>query len=651
VKPAKAVLTAVLVFIAAAAAALAWAYHVAVEGLKPRAQFSLYDKGTESIVDYGKYGVFENEGTADFKYRIKDRKGLAAAVGEGITPNSQVFKDPEYKKLVIEKALEGDRWNFVGISDNRLSFYKWASTTNEDPGVRGFYTALALENGGLITHAIKAYYAIIVNYPKTTSYTYWNTPWYPARSAILNIQYLTEKYPILGMKITGSDISVKNGFDIDAANDEFIVNPGRMVKCRPSDLLKRQDRSRLDGIMKEPVKGRNVRLVQYKSGDWQLIVNGKPFIVKAVAYAPTKIGESPDEGTLSDWSGADYNENGVIDAPYEAWVDSNGNGLRDAGEKAIGDFKLMKDMGVNAIRIYDWQQNRNKALFRELYKKYGIMVIMGDLMGTYSVGSGSSWYRGTNYAEPKHQANMKERVRKMIEEYKDEPYILMWMLGNETNYGVANSSKRYPRPFYGFANEVSKMIKAIDPNHPVMIGNGDTLYLNTFAELCPDVDILGMNSYRGWHGFGLWADVKRVSGKPALITEYGAAAKIEGRPALEGEDAQAEYHTGAWKDILYNSAGYGAGNALGGVVFEWTDEWWKAYEPALHDTHKQWPGPVKGGWFFEEWLGLTSQGPGTDSPYLRQLRKSYYAYKRMWNPSFYDKLKDMCYNILIKSAR
>lgn len=642
------IMAGVIVAVIIASAAI-WSYNATVVSLKPKPQFALYDPGTERIVNYEKYGVFENEGTFNFQYRIKDRKLLAAAVGEGITPNNQVFKDPVYKGLTITGVLAGDRWNFVGLTDTRLAFYKWASTTNEDPAVRQFYTALALENAGLVTQAIKAYYALMVHYPRATSYTYWNTPWYPGRSAILNIQYLTRKYPFLGMKLIAADIQVKNSFDIDAANDEFSVKPGRIVKCAAADLLMKQDRSRLSGIKKEPVKGK-VALVQYKSGDWQLLVNGKPFIVQAVAYAPTRIGESPDEGTLGDWTRADQNANGLIDGPYEAWVDANANGMKDPGEKEIGDFKLMKDMGVNAIRVYDWQASSNKALFRELYNKYGIMVIMGDLMGTYAVGSGSSWYRGTNYAEPKHQENMKARVRKMITEYKDEPYILVWVLGNETNYGVANSAKRFPRPFYGFANEVAKMIKSMDSHHPVAICNGDTLYLDIFAELCPDVDILGMNSYRGWHGFGLWDDVKRLAGKPVIITEYGAPSYLDGRPMEEAESAQSEYHIGAWEDILYNSAGYGSGNALGGVVFEWTDEWWKAYEPRLHDTHKQWPGPVKGGWFYEEWLGVTSQGSGTDSPFMRGLRKSYYAYKRMWNPSFFDKIEKLWYNFVLKAS-
>ena len=49
----------------------------------------------------------------------------------------------------------------------------------------------------------------------------------------------------------------------------------------------------------------------------------------------------------------------------------------------------------------------------------------------------------------------------------------------------------------------------------------------------------------------------------------------------EGEIEQANYHRGNWLDIEANMAGHadGVGNALGGVAFEWLDEWWKNYEP------------------------------------------------------------------------
>jgi len=639
-------LTVIIIVLTLVLGAFAFAMYATIASLTPKPLFELFDKGAERIVPYAKFGSFDRAGTSEYRFTITDRKGLAEAVGEGVFPNTQVYKDPAYKEMKAAGRLEGDRWKFAVDEDDRTAFYKWASLTDEDPGVKQFYTAVFLENADIVGQAIKAFYAVLVHFPKTISYTYWNTPWYPSKAAITNIEYLTRRYPFLRMKLSGASVRIENGFDLDPANDVFYVDPGRIVRCRPSELVPRQDRKRLRGVEREMGQG-PVKLVQYRGGDWQMLVDDKPFIIRAVAYAPTKIGQSPDEGTLVDWSRADYNKDGAIDAIHDAWVDRNRNNRQDPDEKPVGDFRLMKDMGVNTIRIYDHEGTSNKEVLRDMYHRYGIRVIMADLFGAYAVGSGVSWYRGTNYADPAQRERLKARVRKMVETFKDEPYVLVWMLGNETNYGVANSAKRAPRPFYEFANEVAKMIKEIDPHHPVALCNGDMLYLDIFAELCPDIDILGTNSYRGWHGFGFWDDVKRLANKPVIVTEYGAPAYWNGRSEADAEEAQAEYHRGAWKDIMHNSAGYGAGNALGGVIFEWVDEWWKAYEPMLHDSHTQWPGPVKGGWFYEEWLGLTSQGDGSQSPYMRQLRKGYYAYKRMWNPSLADKLYDVWYNIVV----
>jgi beta-glucuronidase len=629
-----------IIIIAVVLGGAAWGFHKTISDSMPVPQFRLYDPG-QRIVHYEKYGEFINDGEPAYKYKITDRPGLAAAVGEGIYPNTQVYKDPVYKEYNKEGRLQGDRWGFIGIDDTKLAFYKWASLTDENPGVREFYAALLLENADMTGQSIKGFHSVIVNYPKTISFTYWNTPWCPAQTCITNIAYLTRRYPFLGVKLSGADIKIENGYDLDPSNDIFYIKPGRVVACKPRELLEFQNGARLKNITKSIGKP-DARLVQYDSGDWQFIVKGKPFMVKAVAYAPTKLGQSPDEGTLTDWTRSD--------AMYKAWVDKNRNNRRDPDEKEVGDFQLLKDMGANTLRIYDHEQNSNKEMFRKMHEKHGFMLIMGDLLGTYAVGSGVSWYRGTNYDDPIQREMLKARVRKMVEAYKDEPYVLMWMLGNETNYGVANSAKRFPRPFYKFVNEIAKMIKEIDPHHPVAVCNGDLLYLDIFSALCPDVDILGTNSYRGWHGFGFWKDVKRACNKPVIITEYGAPAYWDAHTESEAERAQAEYHIGAWSDIKYNSAGYGSGNALGGVVFEWIDEWWKAYEPSLHDTHKQWPGPVKGGWFYEEWLGLTSQGDGKSSPYLRQLRKGYFAYKTMWNPNICDKLWDLWYTIVVYLA-
>jgi beta-glucuronidase len=329
----------------------------------------------------------------------------------------------------------------------------------------------------------------------------------------------------------------------------------------------------------------------------------------------------------------DFNFNGLADGPYDSFVDKNLNNIQDSSEVAAGDFKLMRDMGVNTLRIYYNPRKPNKELLREMYDKYGIRVIMGDYFGKYAIGSGASWNPGTDYNNEEQKKKMLESVLEMVNEYKDEPYILFWLLGNENVYGYACNADKEPDAFFKFANDVALAVKEVDTEHPVAICSGDILFLDKFGKNAPDVDIFGTNAYRGEYGFArLWQNVAEEAGKPAFITEYGCPAYAEGKTREEAEELQAEYHRGSWEDIENNSAFEGGvGNSIGGVVFEWLDEWWKAYEPKIHDTKPLWAGPFPDGYMHEEWLGICSQGEGRVSPYLRQLRKSYYTYKKMWN--------------------
>ncbi len=609
--------------------------------------FKLYDPGTEDVVDYEKYGTFKDVGKESYEYRITDRKGLAEAVGEGIYPNNSVYKDPAYRVLVSKGKLNGNQWDYVNVEDQQLAFYKWA-TSHDTPAVQQYYTALTLEKLGEIRQAIKAYYAVIVNFPKQTGWTVFHTPLYMGKLAIDKIEYLTRKNPDLGIKLEGAKISVANGYNAGVADDHYIVNPGKLVKVNPDELKpKHTDVSRLKVI--KTVGAKPVQVVQFENGDWQLKINGRPAMVKAIAYTPTPIGKSPDEGyNLDSWSLSDLNGNGKIDGPYDSWVDKNGNNQQDPGENAVGDFQLMKEMGVNTIRLY--HHAMNKELLRQLYKDYGIRVIMGDLLGMYATGSGAEWFKGTDFTDPTQREKMKESVRQMVMEYKDEPYILMWMLGNESNYGEPGDQKKDKvgfgsqaklqlDAFYSFVNEVAGMVKTIDPNHLVGFSNGEVLNIDTLSKHSDNIDIFGVNAYRGSSGFGrsFWEDAKDYMNKPVLLTEYGCPAYYAGKDLDYAEEKQMEYHKGNWEDILANSAGAGGyGNAIGGVVFEFVDEWWKAGPPpkfsaSVHETHPAFTANFPDGSMYEEWLGVTSQGDGSHSPYMRHLRKAYEYYKKVWN--------------------
>ncbi|MFA4842765.1 MAG: glycoside hydrolase family 2 TIM barrel-domain containing protein [Candidatus Omnitrophota bacterium] len=591
----------------------------------------LYDAGKEDIINYEKYGKFENIGTKDYKYAVKDQEGLIAAAGEGIYPNTSSIKwDPEYKKAVKDKRLEASQWDFVHSPDLEAAFLKWAVST-EPQGVKLFYTGLILEKSGLIKHALKCYYAIVVHFPGAYGWTYWHTPWYVAQAAISKINFLLQNNPDIGYKLVDADIRVINGFDNDISNDTVVANPGKLVKVGILEKLKPKPDKALLSIKKRLGKGK-VRLIQYETGDWELLVEGKPFVIKGVTYTPTKAGQSPDEGTMGNWMEEDFNANGLIDGPYDAFVDHNQNNKQDKNERAIGDFRLMQEMGVNSIRLYHHPHKPDKELLRELYEKFGIRVIMGDFLGKYALGSGAPWNPGTDYNNETHKKNMMESVTNMVMEYKDEPYILFWLLGNENVYGYACNANKYPDAFFKFANEAARQMKALDPEHPVAIASGDVLYLDKFGKDCPDIDIFGTNAYRGDYGFGmLWRQVKEQAGIPAFITEYGCPAYAEGKSQGEAEESQALYHSSAWQDIENNMANArGAGNAIGAVAFEWLDEWWKAYEPKVHDTRPLWAGPFPDGYMHEEWLGLCGQGDGSNSPFLRHLRRAYYMYKKKW---------------------
>jgi len=611
--------------------------------------------GLPGPIPYEKFGRFEGVGTAKYKYVITDRGGLSQAAGEGIYPNSSVSRDPAYQALLRKKELEGNHWNFTDTNTAAKNFYKWA-TAPEDPGVKQFYTAIMLERAGLLEAAVKGFYAVAVHFPKTVATTYYSTPWYMGPASLDRVEQILRRHPELGMRLEGAKIDIMGKFDKDPRNDVFLVNPGRLVKATRANRPETVDLGKLKE--KQSLGTKAVRLRQFENGHWQLLVDEKPFPLRAVTYSVCPVGASPDRQTWDvskDWQLLDTNKNGKHDGFFESYVDKNGNHKRDRNEPVVGDAKLLKDLGINTFRAY--HHIYNKELFRKLYKDYGFRVLCGDLLGVYAVGSGASWSVGTDYADPAQQRNMLESVRKMVEEYKDEPYILMWVLGNENVYGVANNAGTNPTAFFAMVNKAAALIHELDPTRPVALANGDILFMDHLKTDAPNVDVIAANVYRGEQGFGrhLFRDVKELLDKPFFISEYGASAYGEGYTKEQAEAYHAMYLANNWEDMEAHMAGRGEGNVLGGVLFEWSDEWWKAnadlpesvqkgraewyaakaagyknLQPENHDTLPQFGLPFIDGWSYEEWFGLTGQGDGKDSPFVRVLRPAYHTLRKMW---------------------
>ncbi len=616
----------------------------------PEPAFTLADPGSPEPLDYTRFGEFKSVGKDNVSYYITNMAGLQQAVGEGIFPNADgVLEDPAYRELAKAGALETPHWEALDLPDLRAAFFIWAQAP-EERGVKAFFTASTLEKAGLVVPAINAYYAVLVHFPRSACWAKDQSfVWYVAPASLAAIHRLCNAYPQLGFQLEGASWSIRNGDDTNLGNDDVAMQPGRFVKKDLAARLKSLPDLAALPVAKRRGSGK-VQAVQFANGHWQLRVDGKPFVVRGVSYGPTEIGYSPDnsEDFGSRWQFTDKNGNGKIDAAYDAWVDRNGNGSQDADEPAVGDFQLLKDMGCNAIRFFvpttrdnTYDPSRvNKPLLRELHDRYGVYVIACDFLGAYTIGSGASWQEGTDYTNPEQRARMKEIVRQKVLDLRGESFLLMWLLGNENglppDYTGVNATRtnagKETRAWAEFLNEVAQMIHELDPDHPVAVGNLGTGLIEFYNRYAPAIDILGMNAYMGLGGFGnIWNDAKREFDRPVMITEYGCDAYAEGKGPDEA--AQAKYHAGCLRDIVLNQAGGElAGNSIGGIAFEYLDEWWKANDnPKTQTAKAQGDAPFPDGRSHEEWFGIVSQGSGQNSPFERSLRKTFYLYQSVWS--------------------
>ncbi|MBI4397169.1 MAG: hypothetical protein HY548_08745 [Elusimicrobia bacterium] len=597
--------------------------------------FPISNSGTEPVVDYERYGSYKGVGTFDYEYVIKDAEGLAKASGLGIDPNTDAAKDPLFMKLKKRGKLSGSHWEHLDSGHPQIDFFAWTAA-REDPGTRLFFTGRTLEAAGHYVHALKAYRAAMVLYPKSFcwskdgGFTWLIAP--AAWDAILN---LTRRHPEIGLKLSGAFVRTEAAVNGDPSVNRVAVTPGRFVKYTEED--RKMAQTDVTKLKVEKRRNGRVACVKYSNGHWGLQVDGRPFVVKGVSYMPTKVGE---HHAYWDWMTADENNNGLNDIAYETWVDKNYDGRREKGEPVVGDFKLLHDMGVNTIRLMA-DKPFHLPLLRELHKTYGIYVIVCEPFGAYTVHSGAEWHEGTDYRNYEQRESMMKAVRELVGQIKDEPWLLAYVLGNENNMPIAytgvnatrTNASLYPEAYASLLNEAAAWIHKSDPHHPVGVGNVELGLLDSYAKHAPELDFIGVNSYRGPEGFGsLWAQSKSIFDRAVLITEYGCDSYWEGRGP--DEDAQEAYHRTAWQDISSHFAGQaGEGNALGGMAFEWLDEWWKDTRDNAWNsqaTNATFPMNFPDKNSHEEWFGLAGQGDGEMSPFLRELKKAYFTYQKLW---------------------
>ena len=325
------------------------------------------------------------------------------------------------------------------------------------------------------------------------------------------------------------------------------------------------------------------------------------------------------------------------------------------------EMPLLENMGVNVIRHYVGIPPR---WVKYIYERYGIYTVVNHPIGRYGFTIDGIWYPSVDYSDPRMREAIKADVLKTVDEFRGVPGMLMWLLGNENNYGLSWSSfeiealpegeqdEARARYLYSLFEEITRAIKERDPYRPVAMANGDLQYIDIIAEECESLDILGSNVYRGISARDFFQVIEQKLGIPAMFTEFGADA-WNAKDMREDQITQARYLVGQWEEIYEQSYGKGrVGNAIGGFIFQWSDGWWKFGQDSrldIHDTNASWPNRaypedyVEGGNNMnEEWWGITAKGrPGVDGHYELFPRAAYYALKRAFELDPYAESTDI----------
>lgn len=360
----------------------------------------------------------------------------------------------------------------------------------------------------------------------------------------------------------------------------------------------------------------------------KLTVDGKPFMINGMNWDYFPIGTN-------------FN--------YSLW-----NQPEDLIKAALDEeMGLLKNMGVNTIRVYTGIQPKWIAY---IYETYGIYTMLNHSFGRYGLTINGVWTPVTDYRDPETVKLLMSDAADMANTYKNTPGLLLFLLGNENNYGLfwaGAETEDFPegdeqkravgekrgRPMYKLMNDAAKKIKSLDGNHPVAICNGDVLFIDIIADECKDIDIYGTNMYRGKSFGDAFQVVKDKLNLPVMLTEFGADS-FNALTNQEDQKMQAFFMVNNWKDIYQNAAGLGkADNAIGGFTFQFSDGWWKFGQTKnldVHDNNASWSN---GGYYLdtkngsnnmnEEWFGICAKGPTNNAGlYTLYPRAAYYALKQ-----------------------
>jgi hypothetical protein len=192
-----------------------------------------------------------------------------------------------------------------------------------------------------------------------------------------------------------------------------------------------------------------------------------------------------------------------------AWqLTRNGEPYFIQGAGGNASKELLAEAGANCFRTWGVGPELGQQL--DVAEELGLTVVVGHWLGHER--------HGFSYSDQAALDAQKERIRRDVLQYKDHPAVLLWAIGNEMEGFDAGDNPA----IWNHVQELAAMIKEIDPLHPTLTVTADIggKRVESVYALCPDIDIMGINSYGG--AASLPQRYRALGGrKPYIITEFG----------------------------------------------------------------------------------------------------------------------------------
>ncbi|WP_272022279.1 glycoside hydrolase family 2 TIM barrel-domain containing protein [Olleya namhaensis] len=208
-----------------------------------------------------------------------------------------------------------------------------------------------------------------------------------------------------------------------------------------------------------------------------------------------------------------------------------------AKDTIANDFKVIKDAGLNSVRIFVQYDDFGKANVdpKKLEKlkqtldaaeeqNLKVVVTLFDFYGDYSV---MNWTLNQRHAET------------IVSTFKDHNAIIAWDIKNEPNLDFESRGKDM---VIAWLDNMIDLVKSIDNVHPVTIGWSNT---QSAPILKDKIDIVSFHYYEGLSELdaAIKTMQKEIPNKPLVLQEFGMSS-YSGfwKPFGSSEEDQANYH-------------------------------------------------------------------------------------------------------------